>query len=143
MLALGYVQAFSLNWAFFKLAKNISHIFSLDWAFFKKCPIKWKCLPIYVQYFGISLKQCDVVCLLYRFCTFWFSETRKRSDKKANTVLSTIYFGFKNFSLTDFGTPFRWILGNLKCNARNKKNRYNYAGPILLQKKIWICHFAH
>ena len=46
MLALGYVQAFSLNWALFKLAKNISHIFSLDWAFFKKCPIKWKCLRI-------------------------------------------------------------------------------------------------
>ena len=40
MLALGYAQAFSLNWAFLRGPKNISYIFSLDWAFFKKCPIK-------------------------------------------------------------------------------------------------------
>ena len=46
MLVYIYIQAFSLDWAFFKLAKNISCISSLDWAFLKKCPIKGKCLRI-------------------------------------------------------------------------------------------------
>ena len=56
MLAYTYTQAFSLDWAFFKLAKNISYISSLDWAFLKKCPIKGKCLRI-IEYSYSALKK--------------------------------------------------------------------------------------
>ena len=52
MLAHRYMQAFSLDWVFFRWSKKKSYILSLDWAFLKICPIKGKCLRII--HFGVG-----------------------------------------------------------------------------------------